>query len=135
LLQRKVRKLYYGYIIASSSFFIQILGTGAYITFGVFFNSFQTDFGWTRGVISGASSLFYFMFGFIGILAGRMVDKIGPRLVMTFCGLFLGLGYILMSQIHSLWQLYFFYLYAGAEASRGGARPSASGKHAADSAE
>ena len=28
---------------------------------------------------------------------------------MTFCAVFLGLGYILMSQLHALWQLYLFY--------------------------
>ena len=109
LLTHKKNKLYYGYIIALSAFFIQMLGPGAYITYGVFFNSFLTEFGWSRATISGASSLFFFMCGLLGILAGRLVDKIGPRIVMTGCGIFLGSGYMLMSQIQSVWQLYLFY--------------------------
>ena len=109
LLNHKNEKLYYGYIIASAAFFIQMLGPGAYITYGVFFNSFLTEFGWSRAMISGASSLFFFMFGLLGILTGRLVDKIGPRIVMTGCGIFYGSGYMLMSQIQSVWQLYLFY--------------------------
>ena len=92
MLAKRENKLFYGYIVASSAFFIQMLGTGAYITYGVFFNSFLADFAWSRAVISGASSLHFFMFGLLGILAGRLNDKIGPRMIMTGCGIFLGLG-------------------------------------------
>jgi MFS family permease len=109
LLNHKNNKIFYGYIIASSAFFIQILGPGSYITYGIFFNSFLTEFGWSRAMISGASSLYFFMFGLLGILTGRLVDKIGPRIVMTGCGIFYGSGYMLMSQIQSVWQLYLFY--------------------------
>jgi len=109
LVNHKNNKIYYGYIIASSAFIIQILGPGSYITYGIFFNSFLTEFGWSRAMISGASSLYFFMFGLLGILTGRLVDKIGPRIVMTGCGIFYGSGYMLMSQIQSVWQLYLFY--------------------------
>jgi MFS family permease len=102
-------KLYYGYIIASSAFFLQMLGIGANITYGIFFNSFLMEFGWSRTTVSGASSLFYFVYGLLGILSGRLVDKIGPRIVMTGCSIFYGLGYLLMSQIQSVWQLYLYY--------------------------
>jgi MFS family permease len=105
----KNNKIYYGYVIASAAFFIQILGPGSYITYGIFFNSFLTEFGWSRAMISGASSLYFFMFGLLGVLTGRLVDKIGPRIVMTGCGIFYGSGYMLMSQIQSVWQLYLFY--------------------------
>ena len=105
----KQSKIFYGYIIASAAFFIQMLGPGAYITYGVFFSAFLAEFGWSRATISGASSLFFFMFGLVGILTGRLVDRIGPRIVMTGCGFFYGLGYLLMSQIQSVWQLYLFY--------------------------
>ncbi len=105
----KEPRIFYGYIVATSSFFIQMLITGSYITYGIFFNSFVAEFAWSRAVISGAASLFFFMFGLLGILAGRLNDKIGPRVIMTSCGIFLGLGYMLMSQIQSIWQLYLFY--------------------------
>jgi sugar phosphate permease len=40
---------------------------------------------------------------------GRLNDKIGPRLIMTIAGFLVGLGYLFMSQLSSLWQLYLFY--------------------------
>ena len=49
-----------------------------------------------------------FLYGVLGIVVGVLNDKFGPRMVLTFCGLLLGLGYILMSQVNTLWQLYLF---------------------------
>jgi len=40
---------------------------------------------------------------------GRFNDRLGPRIVLTFCGLLIGLGYLLMSQLSAVWQLYLFY--------------------------
>jgi len=100
---------FYGYIIVITLFCVQMLAWGIFTTFGVFFNPLLNEFGWTRAMISGASSLCFILFGFVGIIAGRLGDKIGPRIVMTSCGVFLGLGYLLMSQVNAIWQLYLFY--------------------------
>jgi MFS family permease len=78
-------------------------------TFGVFFNSFQTEFAWSRTTISGAQSLAFFLEGLFAIAVGRLTDKFGPKLVIVTSGLILGLGYFLMSQINTAWQLYVFY--------------------------
>jgi len=80
-----------------------------YLAFGVFFKPVITEFGWTRALTSGAFSLSMIMQGLLGIVMGALNDRFGPRRVMTFCGFFLGLGYLLMSQITSIWQLYLFY--------------------------
>lgn len=66
LLNHENNKIYYGYVIASAAFFIQILGPGSYITYGIFFNSFLTEFGWSRAVISGASSHTFLCLGYWG---------------------------------------------------------------------
>ena len=102
-------KLFYGYIIVLVGFGIQAVGWGVYSVFGVFFTPLLIEFGWTRVTISGATSLSFLLLGFFGIIAGRLGDKFGPRVVMVGCGLFLGLGYLLMSQVSTIWQLYLFY--------------------------
>jgi len=82
---------------------------GVHFAFGVFFKPILSDFGWTRAMTSGAYSLCIIMNGLLAIAMGGLTDKLGPRLVMTFCGVFLGLGYFLMSRLDAIWQLYLFY--------------------------
>jgi len=102
-------KFFYGYFVVGAAFIIMVVSWGLYIVFGVFFNSFLDEFGWTRAVTSGAYSLSSIIGGLLGIVMGGLTDKFGPRLVVTFCGVFLGVGYFLMSQVGTVWHLYLFY--------------------------
>lgn len=102
-------KYFYGYNIVAASFIIQGVSIGAMFTYGIFFKEFQTEFGWSRATISGASSLAFLVMGVAGIFAGRLNDKIGPRVLMVMSGISFGLGYLLMSNLHAQWQLYLFY--------------------------
>ena len=99
----------YGYIIFAACFTIQAVGIGSYVAYGVFFNALMSEFQWSRATISGASSLAFFMMGFVGMLIGRLNDRYGPRLLMSVTSLFFGAGLILMSQVNSVLQLYIFY--------------------------
>jgi len=107
-------KYFYGYNIVFASFFIQAVCIGAMFTYGVFFKELQQEFGWSRALISGASSLAFFVMGAGAIISGTLNDRIGPRVILTVSGVFVGLGYMLMSQLNMSWQLYLLYgLFAG----------------------
>ena len=99
----------YGHIILAACFTIQAVGIGSYVTYGVFFNALMSEFHWSRATISGASSLAFLMMGFVGMLIGRLNDRYGPRLLMSVTSLFFGAGLVLMSQVHSVLQLYIFF--------------------------
>ncbi len=60
-------------------------------------------------MISGAFSLSMIMYGVMGIVVGGLTDRFGPRLVVTICGFLIGLGFLLMSQLSNIWQLYLFF--------------------------
>ncbi|MFC1929044.1 MFS transporter [Chloroflexota bacterium] len=105
----KQSRLFYGYIIVLAAFFILMIVFGAEISFGVFLKPLLDEFGWTRTVISGAYSLKMVLSGVFAIVAGRLCDRFGPRLVVTCCGFFVGLSYLLMSQISTIWQIYLIY--------------------------
>ena len=99
-------RYFYGYNIVAAGFTIQAVCIGALFAYGVFFKEIQAEFGWSRATISGASSLALLMMGAAGVLAGRLNDRIGPRILIAGSAVFLGLGYLLLSRIQSPWQLY-----------------------------
>ena len=45
----------------------------------------------------------------MGVLAGRLNDRIGPRVLLMVSGISFGIGYLLMSRIQALWQLYLLF--------------------------
>ena len=102
-------RFFYGYIVVLSCLLIMLIAFGALFTFGVFFEPVLIEFGWTRAMTSGAFSLCMVLWGLTSMGMGRVNDRFGPRIVMIISGLFLGLGYLLMSQISAIWQLYLFY--------------------------
>jgi MFS family permease len=101
--------VFYGYKIVTSCYVITMIVWGTYNSFGVFFNSLLAEFHWSRAIISGAFSLCTVLSGLAAIPFGRITDKFGPRRIMTACSLLLGTGYILMSEINSVWQFYLIY--------------------------
>ncbi len=105
----KKSRFIYGYIVAFAAFVVMVLAWGAFYSFGIFFKPMVTEFGWTRAMTSGAFTLNSLIYGFLGIFAGRLSDRFGSRKVVTACGFFLGLGYLLLSQVSTIWQLYLFY--------------------------
>jgi MFS family permease len=102
-------RFFYGYIVVGIAFLVMVVSWGPYNVFGVFFNPLLTEFGWTSAMTSGAFSLSMILSAALGVVTGGLNDRFGPRLVVTLSGIFLGLGYLLMSQISTLWHLYLFY--------------------------
>jgi len=102
-------KYFYGYNIVAAGFAIQAVSIGALFAYGVFFREFQAEFGWSRATISGASSLAFLIMGAVGILAGRLNDRIGPRILIAVAGAALGIGHMLLSYMQAAWQLYLLY--------------------------
>lgn len=102
-------RFFYGYFVVAASLLIMSVMWGGYYAFGVFFKPVTNEFGWTKAMTSGAFSLASMINGLLTVAMGGLTDKFGPRMVMTVCGLFLGLGFMLMSQIRDVFQLYLFY--------------------------
>jgi len=101
--------IYYGYIVVASVFVVMASIWGTLASFGVFFESFIQEFGWTRMLTSGASSVRDLVFGVFCIITARATQKYGPRFVVSIGGIVLGVGYYLMSHINSVWQMYIYY--------------------------
>ncbi len=105
----KKSRIYYGYIIMAASAIIMMMGWGTHYSYGVFFEPLMTEFGWTRALTSGAFSLSTLGAGLVGIIAGRVSDRFGPKVLSIFCGIAFSLGFMLMSLVNSVWQVYLLY--------------------------
>jgi MFS family permease len=109
-LSRKAKSpIYYGFVIVVACFILTMMGRGIFYIYGAFFGSIEHEFDWSRAVTSGAFSISVLISGLFGILAGRMCDKYGPRVVIAFCAFLLAMGYILMSVVHNAMEFYLIY--------------------------
>ncbi|MFN8535447.1 MAG: MFS transporter [Dehalococcoidia bacterium] len=98
--------MFYGWWIVAACG--AILGTVigfSFFAFGTFFEPLEAEFGWTRGQISSAMSVSFLAGGSLSFFIGRLVDRIGPRLVIASGGLVLTAALLLFSQITQFWQL------------------------------
>lgn len=102
-------KFPYGYLIVAACFVLQGIGIGSFVAYGVFFTPLELEFGWSRATLSGASSMAFLLMGLLGMVAGNLNDRFGPRMIMTVTGIFFGGSYLLLSQLYTTWQLYVFY--------------------------
>jgi sugar phosphate permease len=103
----KKPRLFYGYVVVAACFLVMVVMHGAFNSFGVFFTPLETEFNSTRAM------------GVSAIILGMLSDRFGPRLILTLSGILFGAGYMLMSQISAIWQLYLFLSLAGIGLSAG----------------
>jgi MFS family permease len=103
------KQIFYGWVITGIVFLNLAMAYGAQYSFGVFFPSLIEEFGWKRQNLSGAFSLYTFLYSTFGFFLGRLTDRLGPRRILIFGSIFLGGGIALISQISAPWHLYVVY--------------------------
>ncbi len=103
----KRKKIFYGWWIVLASSILNFVSGGTFLYgFTVFFNPIRQAFGWGAAITSFAASFRGLETGFLDPVVGFLVDKIGPRKLMLFGWGIVGLGFLLMSRMNSLWQFY-----------------------------
>lgn len=108
------QRMFYGYVVIAAGFGVWLIGWGAYSNcFGVFFKPLVDEFGWGRAEASAAYSLLFLCQAIIGVPMGWLTDRLGPRFLTTVFGSFMGLSYLLLSQLDTLWQFILYYAFLG----------------------
>ena len=105
-------RFFYGYVIVTASFFVWMVAWGISQSFGVFFKPLLAEFGWGRAETVLAVSLSSIIQALLAIIMGLLTDRLGPRLVVAGFGSCLGIAFLLMSHVNSLWQFYLYYALA-----------------------
>ncbi|MBI1734995.1 MAG: MFS transporter [Candidatus Rokubacteria bacterium] len=101
--------LFPGWLVVGGAFAVLFVAYGVQYSFGVFFAAMLSEFGWSRGSLGGAFSLYTFAYCVLGFVAGRLTDRWGPRVVIAAGGVFLGSALAGMSLVTALWQPYVLY--------------------------
>ena len=100
---------------------VAVLSLTETISFGVLFYGFtvflrpmQDEFGWTRAQVAGAFSVALLAQAAAGVLVGRLLDRHGPRVVMTAGSVAATAGTLLWSRVGGLIELYLLWAALGA---------------------
>lgn len=103
------RKLFYGWYVLAASFLILVLEGGVRFSFGILVSPLASEFSWNRGAITLAFTANMLVFGFSQLLAGKLLDRFGPRVVFSTSALVVTIGMILTAQMNSRLEFYLYY--------------------------
>ncbi|OPY03121.1 MAG: putative MFS-type transporter YhjX [Syntrophorhabdus sp. PtaB.Bin047] len=93
---------FYGHLLVIAGYIIMLVMYGTLYSFGVFLKPLLAEPGWTRTSLLGAYSLCFFLSGALAAPAGWLTDRVGPAPVICASGIFLGVGYLLLSHASSV---------------------------------
>jgi len=111
----KKPRFFYGYWILIVAFFCLFIFSGIGVgVFSLFVTPLQSDFGWGRGEIMLAFTIYFLLTGLAAPLAGSLVDRYGVRGVISAGAFVAGLGFISLNLMRSLWHFYVAYFFIGA---------------------
>jgi sugar phosphate permease len=98
-------RVHYAWIIAGVTFVVLLVTAGIRATPGVLMVSLESEFGWTRTVISGAVAINIALFGLLGPFAASVMDRWGLRRVVLGAVALLAVSVALTTRMQNQWQL------------------------------
>jgi MFS family permease len=97
------------WIVVASAFLAMFTVFGVAYSFGEFFGPMADEFGTSRSATALFFSITTFAYFAIGIISGRIADRIGPRRVMVFGAVAMVSGLLLTAEVSSIRLGYFTY--------------------------
>ena len=97
-------------------------GTG-YYAFSLFYKPLEAEFGWGRGTISVAFTIYFVIQALTSPFIGQLVDRYGARKLITLGALISGLGFLWLTFMQDLYSFYGGYVVIGLGATAMGIVP------------
>ncbi|MBW1799838.1 MAG: MFS transporter [Deltaproteobacteria bacterium] len=112
--QRRGVRIYYGWWIVLITFYSTLIFSGCiYFSFSLFVKPLQAEFGWDRSTIMAAFTFLFLSLGFSSPIAGRAVDRYGPKVVMTLGTMIAAFGFLSLFLLTTLPHYYISYFIIG----------------------
>jgi MFS transporter, OFA family, oxalate/formate antiporter len=106
----KTRKgIFYGWWVLAALVIVGSTGPMARYSTSAFFPAFSSELGWSRSLIGTAQSISLWSYSILSIFTGFMIDRVGGRKTIFLGGILCTAGWLLISTIHSTWQLFIYY--------------------------
>ena len=83
---------FYGWIVVAVAFVTMGIGVNARTAFSLLFPPLLADFGWDRGVTAAAFSIGFMASTIYAPFSGMLMDRFGPRYVVSFGVLLVSAG-------------------------------------------
>lgn len=105
--------IFYGWYVVAAGLVISICLGGFLGTFGVFFKPIETEFGWSRTVVSSGFTALFLGYAVSIVVSGRLADRYSPRPILIFSALLSGIGLVLSGGIHNVTEFRLLLFLAG----------------------
>ncbi|MEM7274541.1 MAG: MFS transporter [Actinomycetota bacterium] len=98
-----------GWLVVAATFTSTFTVFGVAYSFAPFFGPMADEFGGERSEVALFFAITTFFYFSLGVISGRVSDRVGPRKVLLFGGAAMVLGLLATSQVQSLWVGYLTY--------------------------
>ena len=99
--------MFYGWwIVITSAILLTLMSLTVFQGLGTVLVSLERQYGWSRTALSGAFSLARVEGAILGPIEGVLVDRVGTRRMVLIGFILMGLGFVWLSQVDTLWEFY-----------------------------
>ena len=98
--------MHYAWVVALITFVVMLITAGVRATPGLFIVPLETEFGWSRALISASIAVNIALFGLIGPFAASLMDRWGLRRVVLGALALMGSAVALSTRMSSEWQFF-----------------------------
>jgi sugar phosphate permease len=107
-------EVFHGWYIVAVCFVVNFIVFGISVnTFTVYVKPIEAEMGWLRGEISLAITLAALAMGLAAPFLGRLIDRVGARVVMAAGATVVGVTLMLLAQAQSLSYFYAIFVVSG----------------------
>ena len=99
--------MYYGWVIVAITAALQFAGgTPTFPVLGLFLEPMTSELGWSRASYALPLTIGTILGGFGGAITGPMIDRYGPRWIMTAAAITVGGSFALTGAVQEYWQYF-----------------------------